>query len=125
MKRFGARRGAATRHDHIAGLHEQMDHFRITFEVTVKFRMIGAPVDQLVVGLLVFSADHDGLHPVGVLHQRRQKLKMLVRSVSTRREKDREEIGPQAKTFHAQGAAFLRRDRLEHRTRQHQIAPHP
>ena len=66
VERLGASRRAAPCDDDIAGLHEQVDALGKSFDVAGELWVLGAPLDQLVKGVVVFAADDDGLASVRV-----------------------------------------------------------
>ena len=85
MQRFGARRGPAPGHDEITHLHELMHHIGVTFDVHRQIRVLGAPMHQLVIRLLVSPANRDHLQVGTMPQQFGQHHKMIMGSVSSGR----------------------------------------
>ena len=78
MEGLGAGRGAAARDDRVARLHVEVDDVRISLDVAVELGVGRPPVDEVVVGLLVFPADDDRLDAVRMFDQRGQQVDVIV-----------------------------------------------
>jgi len=96
VERLGASRRAAPCDDDIAGLHEQMDVLGESFNVAGKLRVLGSPLHKLVIGVVVFPADDDGLAAVRVAQECRKELKVVVGAIGACRQKHGETVWVQS-----------------------------
>jgi len=105
MQRLRAGGGATARHDHVARLHEQVHDLGEAVEVAIELRVVGAPVDEFVVGVLVAATDHDGLAAVGVPHKFGQKIEVIVGAVAAVARKTVKRSGRSPSCFPGSGRA--------------------
>jgi len=102
-----------------------MDDVGVAFEVEIELGMKRAPMDELVVGFVIAPADHDGLAPVGMAHERGKEIEMVVGPIAAGGQEDGEKVGLQFELLDAKLGAFFRGgEDLNVGTRMHEMAAH-